>query len=527
MGRSVKHLVRTWPSDPETRQWLTSARDDLVLESLDDETSDDLTGNSGVIAVFRQQSGPFSAYRRTVTTTNDQQKLIETLDYQLIIPWFSWLFARLFRRSLSNRSIGPEPSSQPAWAPPNRLNERQAHVLGLLAAASLLSAFVNTLFTQTVAFAGDDFGVGDWGRGVAGTVVRVGIVLGLPAALLADRIGRRRVVIFLAWAAPLIASLGALAPNFPILVATQTLGRPLGLALDLLVAVIAAEEMPSGSRAYAVGLLAMANGLGAGVAVVALPLADLGDSGWRLVYVLALIWLVVAIDLTRRLPETHRFEWHRELVQETPRTRIRRKRLAVQMAVAFFGNMLLSPASFFQNSYLKDERGFSAGMVAVFTLVSSTPAVIGLIVGARVADQRGRRRLAATCAPIGGLLIALSFATSGGLMWMTAIFGAIVAATAYPPLAVYRAELFPTGNRGRAAFLILASALIGGSISLLITGSLLDGGRSYGPVMLALVFGPVIVGLIVLSTYPETAHRELEDINPEDYGFSASDNNQA
>jgi predicted MFS family arabinose efflux permease len=53
--------------------------------------------------------------------------------------------------------------------------------------------------------------------------VRVGIILGLPAALLADRIGRRRVVIVLAWAAPIIASLGAIAPNFPILVATQTL----------------------------------------------------------------------------------------------------------------------------------------------------------------------------------------------------------------------------------------------------------------------------------------------------------------
>jgi MFS family permease len=135
----------------------------------------------------------------------------------------------------------------------------------------------------------------------------------------------------------------------------------------------------------------------------------------------------------------------------------------------------LSPASFFQNSFLKDERGFSAGMVAVFTLVTSTPAVIGLIVGARVADQRGRRRLAVTCAPIGGLLIALSFSATGGLMWMTAIIGAIIAATAYPPLAVYRTELFPTGNRGRAAFLILASALIGGSISLLITGAIVDG----------------------------------------------------
>lgn len=520
MGRDVKHLVRTWPDTPESRDWLTSPREDIVLETSSGPTADE-------IAVFEQETGPFVAYRRTVAKNPHGTELVETLDYKLVIPWFSWLFGRLIGRLLRRRDVGPEPNKQPAWAPPDRLTARQAQVLGLLAAASLLSAFVNTLFTQTVAFAGDDFGVGDWGRGVAGTVVRVGIILGLPAALLADRIGRRRVVIVLAWAAPIIASLGAIAPNFPILVATQTLGRPLGLALDLLVAVIAAEEMPRGSRAYAVGLLAMANGLGAGVAVIALPLADIGDNGWRFIYVIALVWLAVALDLTRRLPETRRFEWHQEDVKATPVPKLRRKRLAIQMAVAFFGNMLLSPASFFQNSYLKDERGFSAGMVAVFTLVTSTPAVIGLIVGARVADQKGRRRLAMVCAPIGGLLIALSFGTSGSLMWMVAIFGAMVAATAYPPLAVYRTELFPTGNRGRAAFLILASALIGGSISLLITGAIVDGGTSYGPVMLALVVGPVIVALIVFFTYPETAHRELEELNPEDHTLPINRFNQS
>ncbi|MEY3035146.1 MAG: hypothetical protein RLZ86_1768, partial [Actinomycetota bacterium] len=94
--------------------------------------------------------------------------------------------------------------------------------------------------------------------------------------------------------------------------------------------------------------------------------------------------------------------------------------------------------------------------------------------------------------------------------------GAIVAATAYPPLAVYRTELFPTGRRGRAAFLILASALVGGSISLLATGALLDRGVAHGPIMSVLLVGTLIVAIIVWRTYPETAHRELEDINPSD-----------
>lgn len=508
MARGRVQVVRRWPDTADTQAWLSSPRHDLVIESATDSSADSL-------AEFAQSEGPFVEYRRTVRREGNQ--LVDDTRYRVIIPWFRWLFGPLIRRSVARRAPGPEPERLPAWSPPDRLTPRQVQVIGLLAAANLLTAFVNTLFTQTVAFAGDDLGVGDWGRGVGGTVVRVGILIGLPAALLADRIGRRRVVVVLAWVAPILASLGALAPNFGVLVATQTLSRPLGLALDLLVAVIATEEMPRNSRAYAVSILAMASGLGAGVAVISLPLADLGESGWRFVYLLALVWLFVAVDLTRRLPESRRFEWHMADALADKAPRMHRRRLATQMSVAFFGNLLLAPASFFQNSFLKDDRGFSAGGVALFTLVTSTPAVLGLVIGGRVADQRGRRRLAATAAPLGAVLIALSFWMSGTAMWFGAIAGGLVAALAYPPLAVYRTEMFGTANRGKAAFLILASALLGGSLSLLVTGALLDRGIEHGPIMLALVAGPLVVSALVLFTYPETAHRELEDINPEDH----------
>ena len=40
---------------------------------------------------------------------------------------------------------------------------------------------------------------------------------------------------------------------------------------------------------------------------MALRLADIGPSGWRLVYVVSLVWCVVALDLARRLPESRRF----------------------------------------------------------------------------------------------------------------------------------------------------------------------------------------------------------------------------
>jgi MFS family permease len=509
VGRGGRTVTRSWPTGPEVRSTLERPRDDLVLER---PVSSDAPIDSSTVAVFEQVHGPFVAYRRTVSDRGAH--LEELTSYRLSIPWFGWLFAlpvRLLVGRRWHRPGGAHPGELPWWAPPDRLEPRHLMVLGILAAASMSSAFVNTLFTQTVAFAADDFGVGDTAVGIAGSVVRAGIVLALPAAVLADRIGRRRVVSTLAWAAPTVTALGGLAPTFALLVVTQAIGRPLGLALDFLVAVVAAEEMPRNSRAYAVSVLAMASGLGAGVAVMALPLADIGDGGWRYVYLVALVWLVVAVDVTRRLPETRRFRTPHRIAPP-----LDRRRFAVLATVAVTSNLFVAPASFFQNAYLSDERGFSAARVAAFTLVTATPAAIGLVIGGRIADVRGRRHLLAVTLPAAAAGIVVSFSVSGAPMWLSALVGGFIGSIAYPALAVYRTELFPTGNRGRAAGLLTAAALLGGISGLLLAGALLDTGWPHGRVMALLALGQVIVVVTVLTSFPETAHRGLEELNPED-----------
>ncbi len=464
--------------------------------------------------------GPFTSYRRelTLVTSDDGDRWRETTRYRWSLPWFAWLFALPVRWAIARRGAAPTHDAHvhavptPWWAPPDRLDPRQLTVLGLLAAASMSSAFVNTLFTQTVAFAADDFGVGDTGVGVGGSLVRVGIVLALPFAVLADRIGRRRVVTAMAVAAPLVSAAGALAPNFPVLVATQTIGRPLGLALDFLIAVVAAEEMPRNSRAYAVSVLAMASGLGAGVAVMALPLADLSSSSWRLVYLVALVWLVVAVDIARRLPETRRFE--RPHVTAPP---LDRGRFVVLGLVALLANLFVAPASLFQNGYLEDTRGFSATMIAVFTVCH----------GDAGRDRADHRRAQSPTSGAGGCMIAFgvplatslivtSYSVGGPVMWFSVFAAGVLGGITYPALAVYRTELFPTGNRSRAAGLITAAALVGGVGGLLAMGTLLDRGWPHGQVMALLASAQVAVIVIVLRWYPETAHRELEDLNPVD-----------
>jgi MFS family permease len=507
--------MRVWPDDDVTRDWLLTPRRDLVAEVLDDEPADD-PGCDG--HHFVQQQGPFRHYRRTVSRLDDG-RWHEQITWQLRIPWFGWLL-RLGCRHVERRRQPRRTTSGgehvPWWAPPERLDAHHVMLLGLLAAASLSSAFVNTLFTQTVAFAAEEFDIGQQGQGVAAAVVRLGIVLALPITWLADRRGRRRMMLVAAWSAPLVSALGAVAPTFPVLVVTQTVGRPLGIALDVIIAVVAVEEMPRGARAYAISVLAMASGLGAGVAVMALPLADVATWGWRLVYVVALIWLVVALDLTRRLPETRRFQRLDELPERQRRPRLDRSRFALLASVALLTNLFVASASIFQNRFLRDERGFSATSITVFTLATATPAALGLLVGGRLADRRGRRRLAAVGIPAGAMVLTLAFTMRGPSLWLVTFLGGLISTIAFPALAVYRRELFPTGSRGRVNGLLVGVALVGGSIGLVVAGWLLERGWTYGAVMSLLAGGSVIAGVIVAVAYPETSRTELEDLNPED-----------
>jgi MFS family permease len=506
--RGGRTVTREWPDEPDVRSRLERPRVDLLTER---DAGD---------GVFRQVMGPFRGYERRLTSGSG--RIVERTEYRLDIPWFGWLFMLPVRALLARRGHPPtrpahpgrSPAHTPWWAPPDQIDARQALVLGLLAAASMSSAFTNTLFTQTAQFAADDFGIGDFGFSVAGAVVRTGIIVALPFAVLADRLGRRAIIRIVAWAAPIVTALGAIAPTFPLLVATQTIGRPLGLALDFLIAVAIAEEMPRNSRAYAVSVMAMASGFGAGIAVMALPLADLGPSSWRLVYLVTLIWLIVAVDISRRLPETIRYE--RPHAINPP---IDRRRFAALATVAASANFFVAPASFFQNRYLREVRGFDAGMISLFTLTTATPAALGLVLGGRLADVRGRRHLIAVTIPIATALIVTSFVVGGPLMWFAAFGGGFIGGIAYPAIAVYRAELFPTGNRGRAAGLLTASALLGGVAGILLVGALVDGGGRYGEVIGVVALGQVVVVAMVLAAFPETAHQELEALNPEDARF--------
>ena len=400
---------------------------------------------------------------------------------------------------------------------PSSLDTHRRRVILLLLLATLPAAFVNTVFTQTVAFAADEFDVSARGQGFAAAVVRWGVVIALPFALYADRLGRRKMIIVTAWLAPTITALGAVAPSFEFLVATQTIGRPLGLALSVFIMVFATEEMGSDTRAWALSVLAIASGVGAGSAVAALPLAGVSNSSWRWVYLVGLVWLVCAAIVTRLLPETNRFLAlkNQPPAVAAPQSRIDRGRLTLQVIVAVFANLFIATVSIFQVRYLTEVRGYSATMAAAFTIFTVLPSSIALVIGGRLADSTGRRQVAVVTIPIGAALVAVSYSVSGPAMWIAALVGGFAIALAYPAMSVFRSELFPTAKRNLASALITTASLLGGSVGLISAGIAIDNGYSYGEVISTLAIFPLVVAALVWFKYPETANVSLEELNPE------------
>jgi hypothetical protein len=62
--------------------------------------------------------------------------------------------------------------------------------------------------------------------------------------------------------------------------------------------------------------------------------------------------------------------------------------------------------------------------------------------------------------------------------------------------------------------------MAGSSVGLLVAGVMADH-VGLGKALLVLSVGPLIVAALVVLRYPETAHIELEELNPEDEGLSA------
>lgn len=495
--------------DSHIGRFLT-ARDDVVAETA--------TGDG----VFELAEGPFHEWRREVIVDRSgtgDPVVTETTTFRIAVPFWRWLFVWPLRRRIVRRhrhlardARAPGSGRLPAWLPPDRLDVRAATVLATISSLSVVTGYLGTIISQTITYSATQFDASTGDQGSVLAAVRIGVLGSLFIVALADRRGRRRLLLASIAASCVTAAFSAFVTSMWALGVTQTVSRAFSTAAAILLAIVAAEEMPRSSRAYAVGVMTLAGGLGAGICVWFLPLADTGPSGWRWLYVLPLIGLYPLRRLGKVLPETRRFIRRTTKVALTGHGR----RLVLVGAALFAAALFATPASQLQNTFLDHERGFSASRIALFTVLTSTPAALGVAFGGRLADTRGRRLVGGVGVLGGSILVLIGYFSHGWPMWWWSLAGTILGGAAVPAIAVYGPELFPTALRGKANGILQVAAVAGSSVGLLVVGALVDRWGRMGPAMAVMLTGPVLVAVLLGVAYPETAHRTLEEVNPED-----------
>ena len=468
--------------------------------------------------VFSAAAGPVNHYRRVVTsdpTGDGRHRVTQRIEIEDAIPFWGVIFGNALAAHINR--LGPD-KKPPFWFPPDTIDGDATTALARISVLTFALGYCLIVLTQTITYAAEQFGADKGSQGFALATVRADVLISLPLALLADRRGRRRLAVTGTVLALVLTSIGALAPNLFALTVAQVVARGVANACIVSLSVMLAEEMPAGARAWGTSLQTMAGVFGAGVCLFALPLADLSTGAWRILFVIPLLFIPLTRKAGRQMKETRRYEVSVENRTEKPNAfkvlRDHKGRFFLLAASAALLSLFSTPASQFQNEFLRNERGFNGAEISFFVIITALPGGIGIVVGGRLAE-RGRRLVGAVATFVGVGATLLMFYSAGVGLYAWSAIGSIIGSAAVPALGVYGAELFPTEGRGAANGGIGLASRLGSVVGLIVVGQLSD---SIGiPRALAyMAIGPLILTILILAFYPETAHKELEDLNTED-----------
>jgi MFS family permease len=358
--------------------------------------------------------------------------------------------------------------------------------------------------------------------GIGLGIIRLAALASLPLAGLADRLGRRRVMLGCTALGLACSAAAAFSPSYWWFVALFALGRPLLATTNTVSGVIAAEETRSSGRTKAIALVTAGWGAGTGLIAVVRGVAGAALS-WRGLFGLVVIPLAAMPLLGRRLEEPDRFQRLRRDAGGTPRWRGRilgrtpvalRPRLRlVTVLIAMLG-LVTGPANalvfVYSESVLGLPRLATAGMVAAAGILG----LGGLVVGRWAADRLGRRVTAGTAQAVIAAAAMLTYSGSPAAAISGYLLAILASSVLGPAVGALAAELFPTSVRATVAGWMSVAGILGAVGGLVLFGVLVTALNSF-LVAAATVALPVLAVCPLYARLPETLGMELEESAPD------------
>ena len=366
----------------------------------------------------------------------------------------------------------------------------------------------------------DQAGLSGTELGIGLAVIRLASLGGLPVAGLADRFGRRAVLLLTTGTGLALTVAAAASPGYWWFVAIFACGRPFLSATNAVSQVAAAEHTGSGDRAKAVALVTAGYGVGAGATAVLHSLAS-STLGFRGIFALAVVPLALLPLVARWVSEPDRFvvaaaSDHALPVLGPVGPRFR-GRLALLALLAFGIAVVTGPANSFTFLYAQNVLRLPGTVTAAMVVGAGVAGLGGLLAGRWLADRLGRRPTAAI--GVAGMAACGVLAYSGS-SWalVTGYVAGVLAGSVFAPAGGAMVnELFPTPVRASVAGWWVLAGVVGAAAGLVVFGAIADAGNRFGVAALV-TFLPAVAVIATLAWLPETKGREPEDLWPDPEG---------
>lgn len=406
-------------------------------------------------------------------------------------------------------------------APP--LSPRQWRVLLALGVANLVDNYDGALLGMALPQIQAGLGVADDAVGRLLAVVRLGVLPAVALTVLADQIGRRLLLLVTIVGFTLATFATALADGPASFMAVQCVARAFIAAENMLAIVVIAEEFDARNRGWGIGMLGAMGAFGYGVASIMFSLVDRLPFGWRALYVLGVVPLLLVAWFRRSLDETARFAAHRAARADRggvlrPLRSLARmypgRMLALSAAIVPFA-FVTETAMTFASKFLQDAHGYAPRDVAALYLTVGVFGLLGNVVAGGLGDRFGRKAVLVVGLLVNGLA-ALGFYNLDG--WLVPLCWGLMVMSVTTVLVLFAAlgsELFPTSYRSTASGARAVIATLGAAGGLWLQGQLFAHFGSHAAAISSMLVLMPVAPLVILLFLPETANRELEEVSPE------------
>ena len=338
----------------------------------------------------------------------------------------------------------------------------------------VMSTADQALFSYAIPGIIDEFGITleQIGLLLTYSFVIASVVL-LFTGTISDKIGRRKMFVFLLCSSAFFVGLHSISESFSILSICRMLGFAIAAGLYPITLTIVIEVAPSRLRGMFGGLLQISYPMGFFLAsLIAAPL--IGDYGWRSIFYPAFLVIPLALLIGLKLKEPEVFTQLQKRNNDETKTldksfsyaisRIKElfsKTLISRTLICFFGTFFLSLAiggiTYFLPTFLVNDRGISQSLAAQISGLSYLIGAPGYIIASSVGEFiTTRRNTVVLWAWLGSLAFVFTIWFAEGPLMLIFGFGLTVmflfgTESVRMPLL---GEIFPTHIRATATSIV-------------------------------------------------------------------------